>query len=165
MAGVKVTDLTTLGAADATDVMYIVDTSANQSKQIEVQNIFNGMPQFESGSFTPTVSNETYGEVVTPLAAYYSRVNDVVNCTFFLNVALDTGQTQATFELSLPVATNFTNSKDLVGIISHNADYTELVSWDLSANVANNTASINLSSVTSAYGYQYIYITVQYLVL
>ena len=127
MAGVKVTDLTTLGVADPTDVMYIVDTSANQSKQIEVQNIFNGMPQFESGSFTPTVSNETYGEVVTPLAAYYSRVNDVVNCTFFLNVALDTGQTQATFELSLPVATNFTNSKDLVGIISHNADYTELV--------------------------------------
>jgi hypothetical protein len=165
MAGVKVTDLTTLGVADPTDVMYIVDTSANQSKQIEVQNIFNGMPQFESGSFTPTVSNETYGEVVTPLAAYYSRVNDVVNCTFFLNVALDTGQTQATFELSLPVATNFTNSKDLVGIISHNADYTELVSWDLSANVANNTASINLSSVTSSYGYQYIYITVQYLVL
>ncbi len=33
MAGVKVTDLTTLGAADATDVMYIVDTSANQSNQ------------------------------------------------------------------------------------------------------------------------------------
>lgn len=165
MAGVKVTDLTTLGVADPTDVMYIVDTSANQSKQIEVQNIFNGMPQFESGTFTPTVSNETFNEVVTPLAAYYSRVNDVVNCTFYLDVALDTGQTQATFELSLPVATNFANAKDLVGIIAHNADYTELVSWDLSANVANNTASINLSSVTTAYGYQYIYITVQYLVL
>ena len=58
MAGVKVTDLTTLGAADATDVMYIVDTSANQSKQIEVQDIYSGMPQFESGSFTPVISDE-----------------------------------------------------------------------------------------------------------
>lgn len=165
MAGVKVTDLTTLGVADPTDVMYIVDTSSNQSKQIEVQNIFNGMPQFESGTFTPTVSNETFGEVVTPLATYYSRVNDVVNCTFFLQVALDTGQTQATFELSLPVATNFANAKDLVGIISHDQNTSELATWALSANTVNNTANIGLESVTTGYNYQYIYITVQYLVL
>lgn len=165
MAGVKVTDLTTLGVADPTDVMYIVDTSANQSKQIEVQNIFNGMPQFESGSFTPTVSNETFSEIVSPLAAYYSRVNDVVNCTFYLEVALNGAQTSAQFELSLPVATTFANAKDLVGIIAHNADYTELVNWNLSANTVNNTANIGLEAVTTGYNYQYIYITVQYLVL
>jgi hypothetical protein len=165
MAGVKVTDLTTLGTADANDVMYIVDSSSNQSKQIEVQNIFSGMPQFESGTFTPTVSNETYNEVVTPLATYYSRVNDVVNCTYFMSVALDTGQTQAAFELSIPVASNFANAKDLVGIVAHNDDTTELLSWQLSANTVNNTASITLASSTTAYTFDYIYITVQYLVL
>jgi hypothetical protein len=165
MAGVKVTDLTTLGTADANDVMYIVDSSSNQSKQIEVQNIFSGMPQFESGTFTPTVSNETYNEVVTPLATYYSRVNDVVNCTYFMSVALDTGQTQAAFELSIPVASNFANVKDLVGIVAHNDDTTELLSWQLSANTVNNTASISLDSSTTAYTFDYIYITVQYLVL
>lgn len=165
MAGVKVTDLTTLGTADAADIMYIVDASANQSKQIQVQNIYSGMPQFESGTFTPTVSNETFNEVVTPIATYYSRVNDVVNCTFYLSVALDAAETEAQFELSLPVATNFANPKDLVGIIAHNADYTELVSWNLSANTVNNTANIGLQAVTTGYNYQYIYITVQYLVL
>lgn len=165
MAGVKVTDLTTLGVADPTDVMYIVDTSSNQSKQIEVQDIYSGMPQFESGTFTPTVSNETFSEIVSPLAAYYSRVNDVVNCTFYLEVALDGAQTSAQFELSLPVATTFANAKDLVGIIAHNADYTELVNWNLSANTVNNTANIGLEAVTTGYNYQYIYITVQYLVL
>ena len=165
MAGVKVTDLTTLGTADAADVFYIVDSSSNQSKQIEVQNIYSGMPQFESGSFTPTVSNETYSEVVTPLAAYYSRVNDVVNCTYFLDVQLDGAETGASFELSLPVASNFTNAKDLVGIVAHNSDYTELVNWALSANTINNTAQIALTAVTAGYNYQYIYITVQYLVL
>ena len=165
MAGVKVTDLTTLGVADPTDVMYIVDTSANQSKQIEVQDIYSGMPQFESGTFTPTVSNETYNEIVTPLAAYYSRVNDVVNCTYFLSVNLDTGENQAQFELSLPVATNFANVKDLVGIIAHDNDTSELASWNLSANTTNNTANIGLTSVTTAYGFAYIFITVQYLVL
>jgi hypothetical protein len=165
MAGVKVTDLTSTSTAAATDVFYIVDTGANQSKQIEVQNIYSGLPQFESGTFTPTVSNETYNEVVTPLATYYSRVNDVVNCTYFLNVTLDTGQTQAQFELSLPVASNFTNVKDLVGIISHDADSSELPTWSISANTTNNTAQIGLTAVTSGYNYQYIYITIQYLVL
>lgn len=164
MAGVKVTDLTTLGSADAADVFYIVDSSANQSKQIEVQNIYSGMPQFESGTFTTVPTNET-DCTVTALATYYSRVNDVVNCTFFLEVNLDAGQTAGTFELSLPVATNFANTKDLVGIVAHDQDSSELVTWTLGANTTNNTANVVVTSVTAAYGYQYIYITVQYLVL
>ncbi len=165
MAGVKVTDLTTLGTADPADVMYIVDSSSNQSKQIEVQNIFSGLPQFESGSFTPTVSDETNNIVVTPLAAYYQRVNDVVNCSYYLEAQLDTGETTGTFNLSLPVASNFANAKDLFGIVSHNADPTELVSWDLSADTVNNKCSVNLESTSTAYGYQYIYIVAQYLVI
>lgn len=165
MAGIKVTDLTPTSTADSNDIMYIVDTSSNTSKQIEVGDIYSGMPQFESGSFTPVVSNETFSEVVTPLAAYYSRVNDVVNCTYFLDVALDAAQTQAAFELSLPVASNFSNVKDLVGIISHDADASELPTWALTANTVNNTANVGLTAATTGYNYQYIYITVQYLVL
>ena len=165
MAGVKVTDLTTLGTADPSDIMYIVDATANQSKQIEVQNIYSGLPQFDSGTFTPTVSNETFNEVVTPLAAYYSRVNDVVNCTYFLEVALDAVETEAQFELSLPVASNFTNSKDLVGIVAFNAAPADLIQWGLQAETVNNTAKVNLENANIGNGFQYIYITVQYLVL
>ena len=165
MAGVKVTDLTTLGTAVPTDIMYIVDVGSNQSKQIEVQNIYSGLPQFESGTFTPTVSNETFSEIVSPLAAYYSRVNDVVNCTYFLDVALDAAETEAQFELSLPVASNFTNVKDLVGIVAFNAAPADLVQWGLQAETVNNTAKINLQNATMGNAFQYIYITVQYLVL
>jgi hypothetical protein len=50
MAGVKVTDLTTLGTADPTDVMYIVDTSTNTSKQIEVGNVVNLQTAYDNGS-------------------------------------------------------------------------------------------------------------------
>jgi hypothetical protein len=39
MAGIKVTDLPVLGAAAPDDVMYIVDTSTNTSKQIAVEDI------------------------------------------------------------------------------------------------------------------------------
>jgi hypothetical protein len=164
MAGVKVTDLTALASAASDDVMYIVDSSSNQSKKIEVQNIFSGLPQFESGSFTPTVSDET-NILVTPLAAFYQRVNDVVNCSYYLEAQLDTGETAGTFNLSLPVASNFANAKDLFGIVSHNADATELVSWDLSADTVNNKCSVNLESTSTAYSYQYIYIVAQYLVI
>jgi len=123
------------------------------------------MPQFESGSFTPTVSNETYSEIVSPLAAYYSRVNDVVNCTYFLDVAIDAAQTEADFQLSLPVASNFTNVKDLVGIIAHDAVPADLVQWGLQADIVNNTAKIYLKHANTGDTFQYIYITVQYLVL
>lgn len=165
MAGVKVTDLTTLGTAVPTDIMYIVDVGSNQSKQIEVQNIYSGLPQFDSGTFTPTVSNETFSEVVTPLAAYYSRVNDVVNCTYFLEVALDAAETEAEFELSLPVPSNFSNVKDLVGIVAHDAVTADLIQWGLQAETVNNTAKIYLKNANIGNAFQYIYITVQYLVL
>jgi hypothetical protein len=165
MAGVKVTDLTTLGTADAADIMYIVDTSANQSKQIEVQNLYAGMPQFESGAFTPTVSDETNNVVVTPIQAFYQRVDNVVNCSYYLEVALDTGETTGTFNLSLPVASNFTQAKQLFGIVAHNADPTELISWGLSADTTNDKCSVSVESVSTAYGYQYIYIVAQYEVL
>jgi hypothetical protein len=39
MAGVKVTDLPVLSAADLADIFYVVDSSANQSKQIDLATI------------------------------------------------------------------------------------------------------------------------------
>lgn len=39
MAGVKVTDLPPLSTADAADIFYVVDSSANQSKQIDLTTI------------------------------------------------------------------------------------------------------------------------------
>ena len=118
-----------------------------------------------SGSFTPTVSNETFNEVVSPLAAYYSMVNNVVTCTYFLEVALDAAETEADFELSLPVASNFTNAKDLVGIVAYDSAPADLIQWGLQAETANNTAKIYLRNATMGNAFQYIYITLQYLVL
>jgi spore germination protein YaaH len=146
-------------------VFYIVDSSSNQSKQIEVQNIYSGMPQFESGSFTPTVSDETNNVLVTPVQAFYQRIDNIVNCSYYLEVQLDTGETEGTFNLTLPVSSNFTQAKQLFGIVAHNSDPTELVSWVLSADTTNDKCSVNLQSSTTAYGYQFIYIVAQYEVL
>lgn len=50
MAGVKVTDLNALGSADANDVFYIVDTSANESKKIQVGDVVNLQEAYDNGN-------------------------------------------------------------------------------------------------------------------
>lgn len=115
MAGVKVTDLTSTSTAASTDVFYIVDTGSNTSKQIEVGDIYSGMPQFASGSYTPVVSNETNNSTITIEGALYSRVGDIVTVTIKLIVILDTGETTTNFNLSLPISTTFTDRSELIG--------------------------------------------------
>lgn len=88
MAGVKVTDLTSTSTAAIDDIMYIVDTSSNTSKQIEVQNIYSGMPQFETGNNFATVS-ATSGNVNVGIiggVSYYSRINNIVHFALQLRV-------------------------------------------------------------------------------
>jgi hypothetical protein len=52
-----------------------------------------------------------------------------------------------------------------VGIVAFNAAPADLVQWGLQAETVNNTAKINLENANMGNGFQYIYITVQYLVL
>jgi hypothetical protein len=114
MAGVKVTDLNTLGAAASDDVMYIVETSTNTSKQIEVQDIYSGMPQFESGAFTPVPSNESNCSVTFD-GGIYSRVGDIVTMSFAFNIQLDVGADGGAFNFSLPIATTFSTRYECCG--------------------------------------------------
>jgi hypothetical protein len=162
MAGVKITDLTTITSAASDDLLYIVDVSnttqspQGTSSQIELGNIVS------SGNWTPVVSGETYSEVVQILGANYSRVGSIVTCSLIIDVQLDTGETQANFQFSLPIASDFTNVKDAFGIIAYNGVISELVNWSLSADTATNKIAISVESTTSAYLYQFLYVMLQY---
>jgi hypothetical protein len=118
MAGVKVTDLTTLATADPTDVMYIVDTSSNTSKQIEVQNIYDGLPQFASGVYQPVLSliNGSANLGIIGSDAYYSKLGDYVNifCPIRVEFSADNF---ANFKMNLPIPSNFTNSFQAQGAL------------------------------------------------
>lgn len=168
MAGVKVTDLTALGAADATDVFYIVDTSANQSKKIEVQNIYDGMPQFDSGFITLTASNETNGATASAgvYPAIYNRVNDVVTFTIPLNVQLGGSNDDTNFSLSIPIASNFNLSKQAFGLGSPTQDLigVEIVSDDGSFGAAGSI-NVYVKGASNGLSFPYLTITVQYLVI
>jgi|688.fasta_scaffold91651_4 hypothetical protein len=165
MAGVKVTDLTPLATAASDDIFYIVDTSSNTSKQIEVQNIYDGMPQLESGVYTPAVSGNTNGVVVNIAKGFYSRVGTIVTVSFFLDVQLDTGETTGSFNLDLPIASNFSNDKDYTGTIWYK-DPSELLGDSYAqSDGANQKISVFLVSNTTAFNYIYLTITGQYEIL
>ena len=168
MAGVKVTDLTTLGAADANDIMYIVDTTANQSKQIQVQDIYSGMPQFDSGFITLTASNETNGATASASVypAIYNRVNDVVTFTIPLNVQLGVSNDDTNFSLSIPIASNFNLVKQAFGLSSpaENLLAVEIYSDDGSFGAAGSI-NVYVKAASNGLSFAYLTITVQYLVI
>ena len=152
MAGVKITDLGTLTTAVDADLLYIVDVSdlsqspQGTSKQIEVGNMFS------SGTYTPTASAETNGIVATPNAATFIRVGSIVTCSIQLEIIVDAGETTGSFELSLPVASNFTNAKQLFGLMQFSVSGTiaDIVGLDIRAEITNNTCFVDLVTTTGA---------------
>lgn len=165
MAGVKVTDLTTLGTADATDVFYIVDTSANQSKKIEVQNIYDGLPQFESGIYTPTISGEN-NCLISPLRAHYSRVNNIVTATINFDFELTGGNTTGSFNLSPPVGSTFASPRDAFGVLTPmDANVAKLESYLIQADTSFYQISISITSPNIDDVIQSVVVQIQYLVL
>ena len=166
MAGVKVTDLTTLATAANDDIMYIVDTISNTSKQIEVQDIYSGMPQFASGSFTPSFTDEV-DCTVTALRGIYSRVNDVVTMTLYLNIALDNPAGIGTFNVALPVASTFATARDCYGTatIMTSIIFDTMTYYIISADTVNNKCAVEVEGNTGITNVTDFIATIQYLVL
>ena len=111
MAGIKVTDLPVLGAAATDDVFYIVETSTNTSSQIEVGDIYSGLPQFQTGNNFCGVSinsgNATAG-IIGGLS-YYSKIDNIVNFAFNLRVEFN-AEIACTVKLdSLAIPSNLDN--------------------------------------------------------
>jgi hypothetical protein len=164
MAGVKVTDLTTLGTADPTDIMYIVDTTANQSKQIQVQNIYDGLPQFSSGNFTPVISGEN-DCTASCLRAIYSRVGNIVTCSYYMSITLDPTFTIGSYNISPPVGSDFTNARDAFGVIGTITDpYADLVSSSIGADTASNQITHEIEILSAGSTLTYV-VNMQYIVL
>ena len=166
MAGVKITDLGTLTTAVDADLLYIVDISDTSqspqgtSKQIEVGNMFS------SGTYTPTISGEVNGIVVTPNSASFIKVGSIVSVSAQLEVTVAGGETTGTFEMSLPVASNFTNTKQLFGLMQFSVDGTlsDIVGLSIKAETTNYTCLVDLVTTTAA-NMPYCVIQFQYEVL
>ena len=163
MAGVKITDLGTLTTAVDADLLYIVDISDTSqspqgtSKQIEVGNMFS------SGTYTPTVSAQL-NLTATPNSATYIKVASIVTVSAQLEIVLDTAQTMGTFEMSLPVASDFVSQKNLFGLMQY-SDMVEIVNATIAAETTNNTCFVDITTANAAVNMQYLNMQFQYEVL
>jgi hypothetical protein len=168
MAGVKITDLVTITEAASADLLYIVDVSnttqspEGTSSQIEVGNMFS------SGTYTPTFSGYVNGIAVTPNSATFIKVGSIVNVSAQIGIQMDTGETTGTFEMSLPVASDFASPKNLFGLMqwsSGGGSLAEIVTLNISAETTNNTCFVDIEVATAAIDMQYVNMQFQYEVL
>ena len=162
MAGVKITDLGTLTTAVNADLLYIVDVSDTSqspegtSKQIEVGNMFS------SGSYTPTASAET-NLTTFPRPSTFIRVGNIVNAFVLIDITLDVAEDTGSFDLSLPVATTFTDNKQLQGVIQWSKDgvsLAEITAINIISNgsimqVDITTANTNADLTSCVIAFQY----------
>ena len=168
MAGVKITDLVTITEAASADLLYIVDVSnttqspEGTSSQIEVGNMFS------SGTYTPTFSGYVNGIAVTPNSASYIKVGSIVNVSAQIGIQMDAGEVTGTFEIELPVASNFTTSKQCFGLMQYSygpGTLAEIVTLEIGAETTNNTCLVILETLTATILMDFCTIQFQYEVL
>ena len=101
----------------------------------------------DSGVYTPTASAETN---LTTLSypSTFIRVGNIVNAFVLINITLDVGEDTGSFELSLPIASNFTNNKQLQGVIQWSKDGNPLA--EITAINIISSGSIMQVSITTA---------------
>jgi hypothetical protein len=167
MAGLKISALPAGSIVADNDLIPYVDVSdtseaATGTTKYMEKSLLN-IPS--SGTYTPTISGETYGETVVVVGANYTRIGNIVSCSLFLDIELDAAQTEAIFKVSLPVPSNFAIGKDAFGIIAYNGDNSELVSWELAADPATDKLNVVIASTTAGWAYQFIYVICQYQVI
>jgi len=167
MAGVKITDLGTLTTAVDADLLYIVDISDTSqspqgtSKQIEVGNMFS------SGTYTPTASAETNLTTLSYQSTFI-KVGNIVSAFVIIDITLDVAQDNGSFELSLPIASNFTSSKQLNAVLQWSKaglSLAEITAIDIISNTGGNNMLVDITTANTNADLTSCVITFQYEVL
>jgi hypothetical protein len=99
---------------------------------------------FDSGEYTPTLTDVTNVAASVLLGARYMRIGSTVTVHFALSIdATATGATE--LDISLPVASNFTDAEDCSGLaVSSTAGENQ---GSITADVANDRAQLDLTAV------------------
>lgn len=142
MASRKLTQLPTATEVTTSDKIYIVDVSdTSESPQgTSKQALISELPSsgitsltstdgsididltdpdapdlsIESGEWTPDITSITSGATVDVSAALFSKGGTVVNFSIGMDIQLGGGSASTSFDISLPVDSNFANGRQLI---------------------------------------------------
>lgn len=125
------------------------------------------IPTSTSGIYIPTISNETNGIVVFSNIGSFIKVGSIVNCFIQLEITTDILENSGSFQISLPVASNFTTPKDLMGLLqwSDNGVLAGITVLTITAETTNNSCFVDIETLNLNQNMQYCVLNIQYQVI
>lgn len=109
ISGAGILNIATAPTNDNTETSILVRQSDGE---IQTRTI----PLIESGTYTPTATLTGNVDSAIPSLFMYTRIGDKVTVWGYLDVDVTSANTPCSFELTLPIASNFTDLEDLMGV-------------------------------------------------
>jgi hypothetical protein len=97
---------------------------------------------YDQGVYLPTATTGTNVTNITVDTAMFVRQQGFVSVSATVQITTNTDSTASSFDLSIPITSNFANTANLIGVVSN-------VSGTILANVANDRATVNFTSTTA----------------
>lgn len=118
-----------------------------------------------SGTAMLSASNATNDSIITiNQDCIYSRTGDVVIFTQPLEVVMASESSSTTFNLSLPIPTTFSSTRQAYSVCNSSNDI-ELAAFNVTSDVTTNQLVVEISSVNSGTVFSYFIVMVHYLIL
>lgn len=121
----------------------------------------------DSGTYTPTASAETNLTTLSYQSTFI-KVGNIVSAFVIIDITLDVAQDNGSFELSLPIASNFTSSKQLNAVLQWSKaglSLAEITAIDIISNTGYNNMLVDITTANTNADLTSCVITFQYEVL
>lgn len=141
-----------------------ITTLTSTDGSISIDNTDPNAPDLSipNGEWTPTISAIINSATVDVTAALYSRSGNVVNFSIGLDIQLDAGFVSTQFKISLPVASNFSNARQLIFSANLPTNLTFCVG---SSSSADNLMVVDVIGTANGDTIESLQITGQYLIV
>lgn len=126
---------------------------AGQDEQVLYWNDSNSLYELKDvtgGTYTPVITNTTNIDSVTPNGFKFTRIDNIVSVSGLLVIDATSDTTLTEFEVSLPIASNFSNNYELTGSLGINSPTNSELVLSILGNTSNDTASITFESFTTS---------------
>jgi hypothetical protein len=105
----------------------------------------------DSGTYTPTASAETNLTTLSYQSTFI-KVGNIVSAFVIIDITLDVAEDNGSFELSLPIASNFTSSKQLNAVLQWSKDgssLAEITAIDIISNSGGNNMLVDITTANT----------------